>query len=188
MLALPLDIIPKRKCKFTDELKRKFPCLKETGNGNVLCNRCGSVFSIAHGERADLNNHLGSKEYKISVKAAASSSRVTSFFKNIGSDAPLALAAKEATFAYHSATHRQNFRSFDCISKLVSKLFEPKFSLGKTKCEAIIVKVIAPMCTDELHQELDRINFATVTIYASNIKVKLSPIVVRYFLKKVALR
>ena len=38
------------------------------------------------------------------------------------------------------------------------------------------------MCVDELHQELDRINFVTVTIDASNMKeVKLMPIVVRYF-------
>ena len=41
----------KRKCKFTDELKREFSYLKDPGNGNVLCNCCGSVFSIAHGGR-----------------------------------------------------------------------------------------------------------------------------------------
>ena len=79
------------------------------------------------------------------------------FFKIIGSDAALALAAKEATFAYHTATHWQSFRSSNFTSKLVSKLFEPQFSLGKTKCDAIVVNVIVPMCTDELHQELDRI-------------------------------
>ena len=38
------------------------------------------------------------------------------------------------------------------------------------------------MGTDELHHELDRINFVTVTIDASNMKVKLAPIVFRYFL------
>ena len=39
------------------------------------------------------------------------------------------------------------------------------------------------MCTDELHQELDQINFVPVTIDASNMKeVKLVLIVVRYFL------
>ena len=49
-------------------------------------------------------------------------------------------------------------------------------SLKKTKGEAIIVNVFAPMCTDELHQELDRIDFVTMTIDASNIKVKLASI------------
>ena len=39
------------------------------------------------------------------------------------------------------------------------------------------------MCTDKLHRELDRINFVTVTIDASNTKeVKLVPVVIRYFL------
>ena len=39
------------------------------------------------------------------------------------------------------------------------------------------------MCTDELYQELNRIDFVTVTINASNMKVvKLVPIVVRYLL------
>ena len=177
--------MPKRKCTFTNELKQEFLYLKDTGNGKALCNHCGSVFSIVHGGRADVNNHLGSKKHKVAVEAAASSSRVTSFFKDVGSAsvASLALAAKEATFAYHTATHGQSFRSSDCTSKLVSKLFEPKFSLGKTKCEAIVVKIIAPMCIDELHQELDQINFVTVSIDALNMKKeKLVPIVVRYFL------
>ena len=105
---------------------------------------------------------------------------MTSIFKNIGSDAALALAAKESTFAYHAATHGQ---SSDCTSKLVSKLFEPKFSLGNTKCEAIVVNVIALMCTDQLYQQSDGINFVAVTIDASKMKeVKLVPIVVLYFL------
>ena len=174
--------MPKRKCKFANELKQEFLYLEDTGNGNVLCNRCGSVFSIVHGERSDVNNHLGSKKHKVSVEAAASSSRVASFFKNVGSVATLTLAAKKATFSYYT-THGQSFRSSDCASKLIAKLFEPKFSLGKTKCEAIVVNVIAPMCIDELHQELDPINFVTVSIDASNMKeVKLVPIMVRYFL------
>ena len=137
--------MPKRKCKFTDELKREFLYLKDTENDNVLYNRCGSVFSIAHGGRADVNNYLGRKKHKVSVEAAASSSRVTSFLKNIGSDAALSLTAKKATFGYHTATHGQSFKSSDCTFKLVSKLFQPKFSLGKTKCEAIVVNVVVPM-------------------------------------------
>ena len=51
--------MPKRKCNFTIELKQEFPHLKDTGKGKVLRNHCGSVFSIVHGGRADVNNHLG---------------------------------------------------------------------------------------------------------------------------------
>lgn len=40
-------------------------------------------------------------------------------------------------------------------SKLISKLFEPKFALARTKCEAIILNVIGPMVIDELHEDLE---------------------------------
>ena len=71
----------------------------------------------------------------------------------------------------------------DWTFKLVSKLFEPKFSLERTKCEALVVKVIFSLCTDKLRQELNLVSFVTVTIDASTVKeMKLVSIVVRYFL------
>ena len=57
------------------------------------------MFLITHGGRRDVNSHLSSKKHKATVEAAASSSRATSFFNEIGSSVALALAAKEATFA-----------------------------------------------------------------------------------------
>ena len=63
--------MPKRKCKFTEELKHEFPYLKNNGNSISLCNRCGSVFSISHGGRADVNIHLGSRKHRAAVEAAA---------------------------------------------------------------------------------------------------------------------
>ena len=73
--------MPKKKFKSTDELKREFLYPKDTENGNELCNRCGSVFSIAHGGRADVSNHFKNQKHKLSVEAAASSSQMTSFFQ-----------------------------------------------------------------------------------------------------------
>ena len=51
--------MPPKKYKFKKELKREFTYLKDTGNGNLLCNCCGSVFSITHDGSADVNSHLG---------------------------------------------------------------------------------------------------------------------------------
>lgn len=65
---------------------------------------------------------------------------------------------------------------------MISKFFEPKFSLGKTKCEAIILNVIAPLALEELKNDLINANFVALSMDASNKKeVKLVPIVVRYF-------
>ena len=79
-----------------------------------------------------------------------SSSRVTNFFKAASSDESLLLAAKAATFAYHTAIYGQFFKSSDCASELVSKLFESKFALQRTKCEAVLTNCIAPMIAGEL--------------------------------------
>ena len=54
------------------------------------------------------------------------------------------VAAKEATFAYHCAVHNISFKTADCSSKLIAKLFEPEFSSAGTKTEAIILNAINP--------------------------------------------
>ena len=121
--------MPKRKCNFTSDIKRDYPFLKETVDSKLLCNNCQSVFLISHGRRSDIKDHLETKKHKSSLEAIMSSSRVTNFFKAVSSDESLLLTAKEATFAYHTDIYEQSFKSSDCTSKLVSKLFEPKFGL-----------------------------------------------------------
>ncbi|GBN49672.1 hypothetical protein AVEN_230177-1 [Araneus ventricosus] len=183
--------MPKRSYKFTEDLQNEFPFLKKvcTGTGNqdqddrVKCSHCNSEFSVAHGDRSDIKDHLQSSKHKKSLACAASSSKLTSFFKTASSnDKNLDLAAKEATIAYQTANHNLTFNSNSCSSKLISKFFEPKFSLGKTKCEAIVLNVIAPLDQEELKEDLTRSNYVSVSMDASNRKdIKLMPIVVRYF-------
>ena len=51
-----------------------------------------------YGGRADVNSHLDSKKHKAAGEAAASSSRVTFFFNEIGSNTALVLSAKKGNF------------------------------------------------------------------------------------------
>jgi len=53
---------------------------------------------------------------------------------------------------------------------LVSKFFEPKFAIARTKRESVIVKCISQMIAAELRQESDKTNFVSVAIDASNKK------------------
>ena len=135
--------MPKRKCNFTSDIESDYPFLKETIDSKVLYNYCQSVFLISHNGRSDIKDHLDTKKHKSSLEAVMSSSGVTNFFKAASSDESLLLAEKEATFAYHTAVLGQSFKSSDCTSKLVSKLFEPKFALRRTKCEAVLTNCIA---------------------------------------------
>jgi hypothetical protein len=64
------------------------------------------------------------------MSAATSSSTVTSFFESSDpQDKELNTAAKETTFAYHTAAHDLSFKMVDCNSKLISQLFNTKFSV-----------------------------------------------------------
>ena len=86
------------------------------------------------------------------------------------------MAAKEATFAYHTASHDFSFKSADCSSKSISQLFEVKFSLARTKCEAVICSVLAPLSI-ELKEDLKEANFVTVSIDTSNMQeIKIVPV------------
>jgi hypothetical protein len=91
----------------------------------------------------------------------------------------LECAAKEATFSYHTTRHELSFKTSDCTSKLLKKLYDPKFSSARTKTEAIIINVISPFISDNVLHSLENINYVTVTMDSSNrSEVKLVPIVV----------
>ncbi|GBN95378.1 hypothetical protein AVEN_144828-1 [Araneus ventricosus] len=94
--------MPKRSCKFTEDLQNEFAFLKKvcTGTGDqddrVKCSHCNFEFSVAHGVRSDIKDHFQSSKHKKSLACAASSSKLTSFFKTASSNHKnLDLAAKE---------------------------------------------------------------------------------------------
>lgn len=173
--------MPKRKCTFSNELKNEYPFLKLIIHDRVLCTQCRSEFSISHGGRSTIKEHLATKKHKSAVDSLASTSTISKFFKEPNDD--LIISAKEATFAYHSVVHNLSFKTSDCNSKLLSRFFEPKFTLAKTKCESIILNVITPYWREKLLEDLNKANFVTIIVDASNkVDLKMVPIMVRYFL------
>jgi hypothetical protein len=92
------------------------------------------------------------------------------------------LAAQETNFAYHTAVHNQSFKSMNCTTTVVKKLFNDKFTCSQRKCRAIIASVIAPFATKHILQELKEDCFISVLIDSSNhLNEKLVPLIVRYF-------
>jgi len=145
---------------------------------------CTSEFSVEYQGRLDIEDHVKSEKHKKAVNAA-SSANIQSFFSRPNKDAgdkELQLAAKEAAFAYHTAMHDVSFKTSDCTSRLVKKLFEPKFASARTKTEAILNNVISPYILEKLLNDLKNATYITIFIDSSNKKdVKLTPVVVRYF-------
>lgn len=139
---------------------------------------------MSHGGKSDIQQHLNSTKHKKAEIAAASSSSVTSFFRqNSATDRELNLAAIEGAWTYHMVAENHSFRSNDCASKLFRNWFEQKFSCGRTKTEAIVVNVFAPHCCESLHKELQEVSCVTVFTDASNHgEKKIFPVMIRYFL------
>jgi ribosomal protein S27E len=65
--------MPKRKCLFTDALQKEFTFLKKAASDfEVICRHCGVKFSVAHGGRSDINDHVQSGKHKKCVAAKSS--------------------------------------------------------------------------------------------------------------------
>jgi hypothetical protein len=108
--------------------------------------------------------------------------------KTIG-DKELDLAAKEGTFAFHTVAQIKSFQSMDCTSRIIQKLFEPKFTCAQTKVRAIVVNVLAPLSINQIREELEDAKFTSVMTDSSNHKhTKIVPILVRYFVPQKAVK
>jgi hypothetical protein len=73
---------PKRKCLFSDFLKREYPFLisDETDVNKVRCTLCKSIFSISHGSRNDTEKHIRANKHKESLAAKALSKKKNILF------------------------------------------------------------------------------------------------------------
>ena len=138
----------KRKCVFNESLRSKFPFISKTkSDSDVRCEKCQSDFSIGHGGINDITRHLVSQRHKSADISASTSNKINEYYKskNTITTRDLEIAAAEGLWAYHTVKENQSFRSSDCASKIMKTCFEPKFSCARTKCEAIVVQVFAPM-------------------------------------------
>ncbi|KAL4111774.1 hypothetical protein QTP88_015663 [Uroleucon formosanum] len=92
------------------------------------------------------------------------------FFKKTDSPSSkdFEVAVAEATWAYHTVRESHSFRSNDCASRLIQTCFEQKFRCARTKSEAIVVNVLAPMAIHELNDHLHKANCFTLLTDASN--------------------
>lgn len=178
--------MPKRKCTFNINLQSKYPFIKQRNvPTDVTCEKCRTDFSVAHGGASDIEKHLRSEKHKLSDQAAASSSSMLNFFKKTYSPTSkdLEVAAAEGAWAFHTVQENHSFRSNDCASSLIQTCFEQKFRCARTKSEALVVNVLAPMATHELKEHLREANCISLLTDASNHgSTKLFPVLIRYFL------
>ena len=86
---------------------------------------------------------------QLEVKLHLLNSKVTDYFCKPGTKSEDEVAAAEATMAIHTVKHHCSYKSNDCTSTLMAKIFpdsstSKKFSCARTKIEAIVNNVLAP--------------------------------------------
>ncbi|XP_053277202.1 uncharacterized protein LOC128438617 isoform X2 [Pleuronectes platessa] len=176
----------KRKCHFTEQIQKEFPFIRPCRPGQddtvVHCTLCQSSFSIASGGRYSVVEHQQTKKHKKGLTANALTPTITTFYKKTEpSQKEFELAVQEGILAYHTMKHNHSYRSMDCTAQLTKKLYEPKFSCGRTKGEAIVNNVFAPWATNMVRQDLEQVEFVSLSIDSSNHgHLKLLPLIVRY--------
>ena len=75
--------MPKHKCKFTDELKKKYPRFRlgrDASEAECMTCRAGTYVSVANKGGSDLEAHVHSAKHKTAARGESSSSKVTDFF------------------------------------------------------------------------------------------------------------
>ena len=175
----------KRKCSFKDEWKKSFPFLQNLKNGSVSCTLCKSQFSITHGGISDVRSHIKTQKHNSCMKAKANSGSISNFILNEPSNEDELLAAKEGVFTYHAVKHDYSFRSLDCTTELIQTTFCKKFRCKRTKSEAIVSNILAPLSINWLKEDLEETKFITVMVDSSNHKTtKMVPIMIRFFNSK----
>jgi len=78
----------KRLCRFTEKLQSEFTFLKKVRYDNdydVYCTICLSSFSVSHGGRSDITDHLKTIKHK-TAKQAATFSSVSNYFTPLKAD------------------------------------------------------------------------------------------------------
>lgn len=112
----------RRKNRLNENLKKEFPFIvvkNRNDDSLVKCTICNREFSIAIHGRSAITAHIETKVHKTSHDTAASTSKLTTFFKgNTFGTNEKKLAVMEGTFAFHTIIHNQSFRSMDCTTKL----------------------------------------------------------------------
>ncbi|KAL7406482.1 hypothetical protein ABVT39_020149 [Epinephelus coioides] len=136
------------------------------------------------GERGEIffGGASADQKHKKGLTANAVTPSITTFYKKTEpSQKEYELVVQEGILAYHTMKHNHSYRSIDCTAQLTKKLHEPKFSCAQTKGEAIVKNVFAPWATNMVTQDLDQVEFVSLSIDSSNHEhVKLLPIMVRY--------
>jgi len=175
----------KRKCKFSENVRMKFPFFSEGRNENeAKCNICDCFVNFGHRGSGDLQIHVDTEKHKSGIRKASSTKKINTFFSAKVTSVDKNVKAAEATLAFHSVLHHHSYNSVDCRSELGKVIYSDSqiannVKCGRTKTEAIVNHVLAPHALDVVTSTLrNNVPYFGIGTNASNHgALKLFPVV-----------
>ena len=128
-----------------------------------------ATMDAARGVKCEVTEYFVSETETTTMAAArgeSSSSEVADYFVSKTDTT----TAAEGTLAFHSITHHNSYRSMDCTSGLLRKVFTDSVTApsAHTKTEAIVNAVIAPHSVEVALEALEEIPHCGVSTDGSN--------------------
>lgn len=155
-------------------------------NFNIIIHLKKKLIFIAVGRR-DLEVHLKTTKHENNVQTASTTISMKKFTYNKSTPEALAVWAAEGIMAFHTVRHHQSYRSMDCTSQLMRKLFSDSkvgknISCARTKVEAIVNGVLSGHSIETILQDLKNIPFFSIGTDSSNHgSLKMFPLIVQFF-------
>ena len=93
------------KCKFSENVRIKFPFFSEGRNENeAKCNICDCFVNFGHRGSGDLQRHVDTEKHKSGIRKAPSTKKINTFFSAKVTSLDKNVKAVEATLAFQCVT------------------------------------------------------------------------------------
>ena len=139
-LTLGTPAAPKRAryaCTFHPDAR--FPWAKVSKKGPIFayCTLCSRDIRVAYGGTKDLHKHENRAVHLSGSRSVASTSSISSYFKQPGPKRMESVIEAEVKFGYFLAEHYLAFNIADHCSKLFPSLFHDSAIAKAFKCDAL---------------------------------------------------
>jgi hypothetical protein len=106
---------------------------------------------MVYGGCSDRLQRIKKRNHTIAVETKSCSKNVISYFtkQTLTRDCKHN-AAEEAPIAFHTIKHNHSFTYMDSTYPVTRRLHKEKFSCGQTRCESIVVNVLAPFAMQHI--------------------------------------
>jgi hypothetical protein len=149
----------KKMVYFYWEFWSRVPVFKEDQQvEKVLCSICKSEFSIEHGGRSNMLQHIKKRKHATAAETKSSSRKVMSYCTKETITDEYKHTAAEGLSAFHTIKRNHFFWSMDCTSSVI-RSHKEKSSCGRTNCESVVVNVLAPFAMQQICEELESVTY-----------------------------